>query len=123
MAQVTVTSQDASGGWARAGLVVRNDLGTQGTAGYVNLAITPSNGCALSWDADGDGRFDSIELSGSFTPPVPLGRAAGGGAPPGGQRQPPAPGRGPLPQQRVGGPAERTRAEESAVRRHRRGMS
>jgi alpha-N-acetylglucosaminidase len=38
----------------------------------VNLAITPSNGCALSWDADGDGRFDSIELSGSFTAPVRL---------------------------------------------------
>ncbi|MCX4852522.1 alpha-N-acetylglucosaminidase C-terminal domain-containing protein [Streptomyces canus] len=72
VAQVTVTSQDASGGWARAGIIVRNDLGTQGTAGYVNLAITPSNGCALSWDADGDGRFDSIELSGSFTAPVRL---------------------------------------------------
>ncbi|WP_406213677.1 alpha-N-acetylglucosaminidase TIM-barrel domain-containing protein [Streptomyces canus] len=72
VAQVTVTSQDASGGWARAGLIVRNDLGTQGTAGYVNLAITPSNGCALSWDADGDGRFDSIEQSGSFTAPVRL---------------------------------------------------
>jgi hypothetical protein len=72
VAQVAVTSQDASGGWARAGLIVRNDLGTQGSAGYVNLAITPSNGCALSWDADGDGRFDSIELSGSFTAPVRL---------------------------------------------------
>ncbi|MER7564793.1 alpha-N-acetylglucosaminidase [Streptomyces sp. NPDC097941] len=70
--QVTVTSQDATGGWARAGLIVRNDLGTQGSAGYVNLAITPSNGCALTWDADGDGRFDSIELSGSFTAPVRL---------------------------------------------------
>ncbi|MGR4852630.1 alpha-N-acetylglucosaminidase [Streptomyces sp. LARHCF252] len=72
VAEVTVTSQDMTGGWARAGLVVRNDLGTQGSAGYVNLAVTPSNGCALSWDADGDGRFDSIELSGSFTAPVRL---------------------------------------------------
>lgn len=72
VAEVTVTSQDATGGWARAGLVVRNDLGTQGNAGYVNLAVTPSNGCALSWDADGDGRFDSIALSGSFTAPVRL---------------------------------------------------
>ncbi|MEW2399680.1 alpha-N-acetylglucosaminidase TIM-barrel domain-containing protein [Streptomyces sp. NPDC046862] len=72
VAEVTVTSQDATGGWARAGLGVRNDLGTQGSAGYVNLAVTPSNGCALSWDADGDGRFDSIALSGSFTAPVRL---------------------------------------------------
>ncbi|MGW2640642.1 alpha-N-acetylglucosaminidase [Streptomyces sp. NPDC001348] len=72
VAEVTVTSQDATGGWARAGLVVRDDMGTQGSAGYVNLAVTPSNGCALSWDADGDGRLDSIALSGSFTAPVRL---------------------------------------------------
>ncbi|WP_405538976.1 alpha-N-acetylglucosaminidase C-terminal domain-containing protein [Streptomyces sp. NBC_00075] len=72
VAEVTVTSQDATGGWARAGLVVRNDLDTQGSTGYVNLAVTPSNGCALSWDADGDGRLDSIALAGSFTAPVRL---------------------------------------------------
>jgi len=72
VAEVTVTALDATGGWARAGLVVRDDLGAQGSAGYVNLAVTPSNGCALSWDADGDGRFDSIALSGAFTAPVRL---------------------------------------------------
>jgi alpha-N-acetylglucosaminidase len=72
VAEVRVTAQDPTGGWARAGIVVRNDLTAQGSAGYVNLAVTPSNGCALSWDADGDGRFDSIELSGSFTAPVRL---------------------------------------------------
>lgn len=72
VAQVTVTSQDASGGWARAGLIVRNDLGIQGSPGYVNLAVTPSNSCALRWDANGDGRFDSNEQSGSFTAPVRL---------------------------------------------------
>ena len=46
-----------TGGWARAGLIVRNDLSADGggSAGYVNLAVTPSNGCALCWDADGDG--------------------------------------------------------------------
>ncbi|MFE2185063.1 alpha-N-acetylglucosaminidase TIM-barrel domain-containing protein [Streptomyces sp. NPDC059455] len=74
VATVQVTSQDNTGGWARAGLMVRNDLSTNGdgSAGYVNLAVTPSNGCALSWDADGNGTFDSIELSGSFTAPVHL---------------------------------------------------
>ncbi|AGP54046.1 alpha-N-acetylglucosaminidase TIM-barrel domain-containing protein [Streptomyces rapamycinicus] len=73
-ATVQVTSQDNTGGWARAGLMVRNDLSANGdgSAGYVNLAVTPSNGCALSWDADGNGTFDSIELSGSFTAPVRL---------------------------------------------------
>ncbi|MFJ9905577.1 alpha-N-acetylglucosaminidase TIM-barrel domain-containing protein [Streptomyces sp. NPDC101152] len=72
VAEVTVTAQDATGGWARAGLVVRDELAAQGSAGYVNLAVTPSNGCALSWDADGDGRLDSIQLSGSFSAPVRL---------------------------------------------------
>ncbi|WP_262700767.1 MULTISPECIES: alpha-N-acetylglucosaminidase TIM-barrel domain-containing protein [Streptomyces] len=72
--RVRVTSQDSTGGWARAGLVVRNDLSSNGdgSAGYVNLAVTPSNGCALSWDSDGNGRLDSIELAGSLTAPVHL---------------------------------------------------
>ncbi|WP_329244750.1 alpha-N-acetylglucosaminidase C-terminal domain-containing protein [Streptomyces sp. NBC_01478] len=80
VATVTVTSQDATGGWARAGLIVRNDLSADGSAGYVNLAVTPSNGCALSWDTDGDGRFDSIALSGAFTPPVRLRLTRSGGS-------------------------------------------
>jgi alpha-N-acetylglucosaminidase len=79
-ATVTVASQDATGGWARAGIIVRNDLSAGGSAGYVNLAVTPSNGCALSWDADGNGTFDSIALSGSFTAPVRLRLTRSGGS-------------------------------------------
>ncbi|MDH6623000.1 hypothetical protein M2271_000787 [Streptomyces sp. LBL] len=71
-ATVQVTSQDTTGGWARAGLMVRNDLSENGSAGYVNLAVTPSNGCALSWDSDGNGQFDAIELTGSLSAPVHL---------------------------------------------------
>ncbi len=71
-ATVQVTSQDTTGGWARAGLIVRNDLSENGSAGYVNLAVTPSNGCTLSWDSDGNGQFDAIELTGSLTAPVHL---------------------------------------------------
>ena len=78
-ATVRVTQQDSTGPWARAGLIVRNDLSANGSgsngdgsAGYVNLAVTPSNGCALSWDSEGDGRFDAIELAGSATAPVHL---------------------------------------------------
>lgn len=72
-ATVQVTSQDTTGGWARAGLIVRNDLSENGgSGGYVNLAVTPSNGCALSWDSDGNGRFDAIELAGSLAAPVYL---------------------------------------------------
>ncbi|MGW0683800.1 alpha-N-acetylglucosaminidase [Streptomyces sp. NPDC002754] len=72
-ASVRVTAQDRTGGWARAGLIVRNDLTTKGSSGYVNLAITPSNGCALSWDTDGNGHLDSVATAGnSVTAPVHL---------------------------------------------------
>ncbi|MFE7243059.1 alpha-N-acetylglucosaminidase TIM-barrel domain-containing protein [Streptomyces sp. NPDC057580] len=73
-ATVQVTSQDTTGGWARAGLIVRNDLSENGngSAGYVNLAVTPSNGCALSWDSDGNGQFDSIELAVAVAAPAHL---------------------------------------------------
>lgn len=65
-----VVSQDSTGGWARAGLIVRNDLSADGSPGYVNLAVTPSNGCVLSWDSGQDGTFDSIKTAGSFAAPV-----------------------------------------------------
>lgn len=72
-ASVRVASQDRTGGWARAGLIVRNDLTAKGSSGYVNLAVTPSNGCALSWDADGNGRLDTVATAGgSVTAPVHL---------------------------------------------------
>lgn len=79
-AAVRVLSQEATGGWARAGLIVRDDLATPGGGGYVNLAVTPSNGCVLTWDADGDGRFDSIAMAGSATAPVHLRLRRDGGA-------------------------------------------
>ncbi|MGP4005115.1 alpha-N-acetylglucosaminidase [Streptomyces sp. 4N124] len=78
-ATVTVTSQDPTGGWARAGLIVRNDLSTDGSAGYVNLAVTPSNGCVLSWDSGANGTFDSIRQAGPFTAPVHLRLTRSGG--------------------------------------------
>ncbi|WP_214317576.1 alpha-N-acetylglucosaminidase [Nonomuraea sediminis] len=72
VATVKVTLQDNTGGWARAGLITRNSLPEQGGGGYVNLAVTPSNGCVLAWDADGNGTFDSISLADSYTAPVYL---------------------------------------------------
>ncbi|MTW84384.1 alpha-N-acetylglucosaminidase [Virgibacillus dakarensis] len=66
-----IISQDHTGSWARAGIVARNDLTKQkGSAGYINLAITPDNGCALSWDSNGDGTLDSYKNSTMFTAPV-----------------------------------------------------
>ncbi|WP_328351179.1 hypothetical protein OG800_06750 [Streptomyces sp. NBC_00445] len=51
---------------------MRNDLSTDGSAGYVNLGVTPSNGCVLSWDSGANGTFDSIRQAGPFTAPVHL---------------------------------------------------
>ncbi|GGJ98837.1 hypothetical protein GCM10007063_21410 [Lentibacillus kapialis] len=68
-----VMSQDHTAPWARAGIVVRNDLAKQnGSAGYINLAITPENGCVLSWDSNGDGYVDSYKKTKNKTTPVYL---------------------------------------------------
>lgn len=67
-----VLDQDASGPWARAGLVVRADLSTPGSAGYANLAVTPGHGCDFMWDADGNGKLDHYTTSGGFTAGGPV---------------------------------------------------
>ncbi|GGO96732.1 alpha-N-acetylglucosaminidase TIM-barrel domain-containing protein [Wenjunlia tyrosinilytica] len=79
-ATVAVVSQDTTGGWARAGLIVRNRLAASGDAGYVNLSVTPSNGCVLSWDSDGNGTFDSIAMNGSSAAPIHLRLTRSGGS-------------------------------------------
>lgn len=68
----TVVAQDPTWPWARAGLIARDDLAVQGSAGYANIAVTPGNGCVFSWDANGDGRLDSTRQAPSFTVPVHL---------------------------------------------------
>ncbi|RZQ64621.1 alpha-N-acetylglucosaminidase TIM-barrel domain-containing protein [Amycolatopsis suaedae] len=71
-AEVTVAAQDRTGPWARAGLVVRDDLSHDGAAGYLNLAVTPSNGCVLTSDSDGDGKLDRVSTATGHTTPVRL---------------------------------------------------
>ncbi len=56
---VRVTAQAATAPWARAGIVVRDELATSGSTGFVNLAVTPENGVVLSYDSDGDGALDA----------------------------------------------------------------
>jgi alpha-N-acetylglucosaminidase len=70
--QTEVTAQDDTGPWARTGIVVRNSLAAKGSAGYLDLAVTPSNGCALSSDTNGDGQLDTVVNAGGFTAPVYL---------------------------------------------------
>ena len=64
-----VTAQDNTGPWARAGIVVRNSLSGNTATGYLDLAVTPSNGCVLSWDSNGDGQLDQYSNMPQFTAP------------------------------------------------------
>ena len=67
---VRVTAQPATAPWARAGVVVRNDLAREGAAGFANLAVTPAHGVVLSVDGDGDGRLDTYRRRAGVGAPV-----------------------------------------------------
>src|SRR5699024_12207015 len=69
MATAKVDHQDETWGYARAGLVARNDL-TSESAGYINLAVTPENGCVLSWDSNGDGKLNESKEASGFSAPT-----------------------------------------------------
>lgn len=71
-ATVRVDAQQNTGGWARAGLVVRNALATQGSGGFLNLAVTPSNGVVFSYDTTGDGTLDAYRRITGIKAPVLL---------------------------------------------------
>ncbi|WP_405893379.1 alpha-N-acetylglucosaminidase [Streptomyces sp. NBC_00104] len=76
-----VDSQASTGNWARAGIVVRNSLGTAGSAGFLNLAVTPANGVVLSYDSTGDGTLDTYRrITGVKAPVVLRLSRAGAGA-------------------------------------------
>ncbi|MFI6080993.1 alpha-N-acetylglucosaminidase TIM-barrel domain-containing protein [Streptomyces sp. NPDC051217] len=67
-----VDSQENTGAWARAGIIVRDSLATAGSPGIVNLAVTPSNGVVLSYDTTGDGTLDTYQRVTGVTAPVLL---------------------------------------------------
>jgi hypothetical protein len=53
------TVGDANG-WAKSGVMVRNDMAAPGASGgYAVVAVTPRNGVVFHWDADGDGYLDN----------------------------------------------------------------
>ncbi|GAA4203790.1 alpha-N-acetylglucosaminidase TIM-barrel domain-containing protein [Actinocatenispora rupis] len=68
-ATVRVTRVDATGPYARAGLVARADL-TATTGGYATIAVTPAHGCMFTYDSDGDGRLDHYSEVDGFAGPV-----------------------------------------------------
>ncbi|MDT8912387.1 alpha-N-acetylglucosaminidase [Amycolatopsis sp. PS_44_ISF1] len=69
---VRVASIDSAGArpWARAGLLVGADLSGPAPAGLVNLAVTPGNGCVLSWAATATGALDTHRDVSGVTAPV-----------------------------------------------------
>ena len=69
----TVTAQDATHPWAKAGLMVSTDITAGGDApGDVIVAVTPDNGFLVAFDDDGDGYVDTAYRNGSTTYPCEL---------------------------------------------------
>jgi hypothetical protein len=67
---VKVASQTNTDPWAKAGIMVRNDItNASGSPGFIILAVTPGNGYALQWDSDANGQLDSNKSQASVTNP------------------------------------------------------
>jgi hypothetical protein len=67
---VKINSQSNTDVWAKAGIMVRNDITQSGTSGgYLALVETPGNGYLLDWDSDGNGTLDSQYSGGTATYP------------------------------------------------------
>lgn len=67
-----VDSQENTGSWARAGIVVRNSLAAPGDRGFLNLAVTPGQGVVMSYDTNGDGTLDTYRRITGVKAPVLL---------------------------------------------------
>jgi hypothetical protein len=60
VATVELTAQQNTNAWAKAGIMVRNDVTAAQTApGFLILAEAPGHGYVMQWDANGDGQLDS----------------------------------------------------------------
>jgi hypothetical protein len=57
---VKIDSQTNTNAWAKAGIMVRNDITGAGTSpGFLILAEAPGKGYVIQWDSNGDGQLDS----------------------------------------------------------------
>jgi hypothetical protein len=73
VAQVTVRSQEDTWPWAKAGIMVANDMTAGGTSkGDLIFVTSPDRGYALQWDSDSDGFIDSSTNVDSVTYPAEL---------------------------------------------------
>jgi hypothetical protein len=68
VATVELTAQQNTAPWAKAGIIVRNDVtGANTSPGYVLLAATPGNAYILDSDVDGNGQLDTQSSAGTAT--------------------------------------------------------
>ena len=71
VATVKVNSQENTNEWAKAGIMVKNDMTQAGAStGYVTVAVTPRNNFILQWDGDANGFLEGNSSAGSTTYPV-----------------------------------------------------
>ncbi|GLZ77962.1 hypothetical protein Afil01_27690 [Actinorhabdospora filicis] len=64
-----VVSQDRTGPWARAGLIIGTDLSGSNSRGFANIGLTPDNGCVFSHDSNNDGTTDrNLKVPGLSAP-------------------------------------------------------
>ena len=60
VATVEITAQANTNAWAKAGIMVRNDITAANTSpGFLILAEAPGHGYVVQWDSNGDGQLDS----------------------------------------------------------------
>ncbi|MCW3840680.1 NEW3 domain-containing protein [Micromonospora yasonensis] len=68
-ATMQVTAQQPVDGWAKAGLIIRNDLTLpRSSPGYLILAVTAEHGVVLQWDSNANGYIDIGTPSGGGEP-------------------------------------------------------
>ncbi|WP_328993159.1 alpha-N-acetylglucosaminidase C-terminal domain-containing protein [Kribbella sp. NBC_01245] len=65
-----VDRQDPSGPWARAGVIASTDLAGNDGRGFLNIAVTPQNGCVFSYDSNNDGTLDRFAQLTGLTAPL-----------------------------------------------------
>lgn len=64
-----VTRMEKTNDWAKAGVVLRNDLTAAGSSpGYASMVVTPSNGVSFQWDSNGNGYADSWATANATAP-------------------------------------------------------
>ena len=60
VADVKIISQEDTNAWAKAGIMIKNDMTNAGSSlGYSFTAVTPGNGWTFQYDSDDDGYLDS----------------------------------------------------------------